>query len=310
MTFYFFIFTTFFLHLNALIETQSFIFQESETMHSVVPEYPLNKGALQIKPIDSLKKYQDWQPQNHIEAYRHMQNIAHVWQRMGITDYMVYAREDQKVSTGFHWEIVPFPKTNSLKNRMYQQIQVLWSLSYGPFRLSDNQRMQSAETIRRHLNLLEVADEEQKLEIGTDIFCDPTIVQLQRVYEGKTVQLLYDYSPLNKYHFLVVPKKHRERFADLTEEEYLEAAELTQKLMHFYYTKGYEITNLFVKTGKDAGQSQPHWHQHIVFSLNNREELAGLLKTLKNLFFGHAPLEKDVLKERIKMIKEELEFCQ
>jgi diadenosine tetraphosphate (Ap4A) HIT family hydrolase len=292
------------------LPSNSFVVKEAETMQILVPERPLGSGSLQIEPINDQKKYSQWEPENHLEAYRLIQKIAQVWGKQGISDYMVYAREDSNQPASFHWEIIPFPQTTSTKNRLFKQIKILWNTTYGPTRLSDSKRSRQANEFRTELdflthNLIEENDLPSK-HIGHDLFCSPSIIDAQRVYEGKTVNLLYDYAPLTKLHFLIVTKKHHEKFAELSEEEYLEAALLTQKLMLYYQQKGYRFTNLFVKTGKEAGQSQPHWHQHLIFTSSRKEELSGVLIILKNLFFGHSPLSKEMLNERISTLKAEL----
>ncbi|PWU15022.1 MAG: hypothetical protein C5B45_03355 [Chlamydiae bacterium] len=100
-----------------------------------------------------------------------------------------------------------------------------------------------------------------------DAFCTQKIIEKQRVFEGRLINILYDYAPIGpeKVHLLLVPKEHREKFSDLTKEEFLEIDDLSQKLIHFYKDKNPDrrdsAVHVFDKTGALAGQTVPHWHQ-------------------------------------------------
>jgi diadenosine tetraphosphate (Ap4A) HIT family hydrolase len=50
-------------------------------------------------------------------------------------------------------------------------------------------------------------------------FCDPAVIERQAFYEDDLVIVLYNYKPIFPGHSLIIPKRHIENFAHLTEEE-------------------------------------------------------------------------------------------
>jgi diadenosine tetraphosphate (Ap4A) HIT family hydrolase len=145
---------------------------------------------------------------------------------------------------------------------------------------------------------------------GNDAFCDQKVIDKQLVFEGKEINILYNYAPIvlgeGKLHFLIVPKQHRSKFTDLTETEYLDVMQLSQKLVGFYKGKGYHTAYLFDKTGIEAGQTVPHWHEHVVFTATKTQEFFGKLTVLKNMLFGSSPLPSKELQIRVLLLKEDL----
>lgn len=98
--------------------------------------------------------------------------------------------------------------------------------------------------------------------ILVDPFCDPDILKKQMVFRGKTVSLIYNHRPvLGADHYLLVTHEHRTTIDDLTEEEFLEANELARRIIH--EKNGFVI--MYQKTGRAAGQTVDHWHQHLIF---------------------------------------------
>lgn len=50
-------------------------------------------------------------------------------------------------------------------------------------------------------------------------FCDRAVIERQAFYEDDLVLALYDHKPIFPGHSLIIPKRHVERFEQLTEEE-------------------------------------------------------------------------------------------
>ena len=71
------------------------------------------------------------------------------------------------------------------------------------------------------------------------------------------------HKPIVAGHFLIVPKRHVERFEDLREDELAEAHALIAKAHHLahavHHATGYLLLQ---KNGKEAGQTVPHVHIH------------------------------------------------
>lgn len=268
------------------------------TTQVVVPERPLATNALQIEGSQLPPE----------EVYACIQKISRIWKKEGISSFMTFGKNEDKAP--FHWQVVPYPQSGW---RLWNQLKVLWRITFGAPKLSETARLQCAE---RYKQLFDQAVSEMSVSSSTkplsqpDAFCNPEVIQRQRVYEGKTINVLYNYAPIGlgkrKLHFLIVPKAHRTGFSDLTEAEYAESMKISGKLVDHYKKEGYSTAYLFDKTGVEAGQTVPHWHQHVVFTANKTEELLGKLKIFKNMLFGSSPLPKTELEAQVHALRTEL----
>lgn len=96
-------------------------------------------------------------------------------------------------------------------------------------------------------------------------FCKKEVVSGQTVYQGKEVLAILTHKPAVRGHLLVIPKRHVERFEDLSDGELLEIKEMIQKVdrasKNLYESTGYLLVQ---KNGRLAGQSVPHVHFHYV----------------------------------------------
>ena len=96
-------------------------------------------------------------------------------------------------------------------------------------------------------------------------FCNPDIINKQFVHETECTVTLYSLTPATKGNLLIVPKRHIERFEQLTEQE----MQTVQKEITFFssvFTKLYGISEFVIlqKNGKNAGQSVAHLHFHMI----------------------------------------------
>jgi len=114
-------------------------------------------------------------------------------------------------------------------------------------------------------------------------FCDPEILERQSFYEGEHIIALCDYRPILPGHCLVIPKRHVERFEDLTDEEAMEMTLFIKKL-HATVSKLQETDDylLLQKNGASIGQSVPHVHIHYI---PKKSTEAGALMTLARFFW-------------------------
>lgn len=300
----------FFGAVSPSIETQAqttnevIVFQ-TPTMTAIVPENPLAPGALKVVPNKTTPQYTDWTQANQGEAFDLIQKIIEIWQKEGINDYMIFGKNSE--NSDFAWEVVPYHDSGLT---FWKQFKVLFNLTFGAPTASLEERQAVASKLMNPESLSTGAAKISALSSKPDAFCNPEVIQKQRVFEGKHINVLYNYAPIaideNKLHFMMVPKEHHEKFTDLTREEYLEVSELEQKLARYYGDKGYHTTYMFNKTGAEAGQTVPHWHQHLIFTATKTQELYGKLIVLKNMIFGSSPLPKAELNERVRSLKEEL----
>lgn len=86
-------------------------------------------------------------------------------------------------------------------------------------------------------------------------FCRPEIIERQSYYEDDRVIGLYTHKPCVDGHCLIIPKRHVERYEDLTDEEVLNISQLIKKT-HLAVKNAYgkEECLLLEKNGKYAGQ--------------------------------------------------------
>ncbi len=88
---------------------------------------------------------------------------------------------------------------------------------------------------------------------------------VNKIYEDEQVLAFHDIDPQAPVHFLVIPKKHLESLAAITEED-------SQLVGHMFAViakvaeqmgleKGYRVVT---NCGEDAGQSVQHLHFHVL----------------------------------------------
>ncbi len=294
-----------------------------------VPKTRLAPGSLIVAP--NSQPYNSWGRDAIRASYDQLQKIAACWKTAGTSEgyttdqFMVYGRQHYSgsLAESFKWEIVPYYKSALGKlGRFIQQIMTLVRIVFGGTVASESslQRTQSFYQANLPKNLVgsEISKTVQgvfKDEIGNDPFCNPDRIAKQRVLEGERVNVLYNYAPIGfggeRLHFLITPKAHKEGFTELSLEEYEEAVTLSKLLMDFYESsrKVHDV-HLFHKTGVDAGQTVPHWHMHMIFTLSETQAFMGKLTVLKNMLFGSSPMNEKALSDRIAKLTEELNTVQ
>lgn len=294
-------------------EAEEVIVRNESTVRVVVPERPLADGAVRVE-------YRGMQlSQSHSEPYREsyelIQKIVTVWQDKGINDYLVYSKEVAEKESSSR-EIVPFQKQNWRICRIWKQFKVVWRITFGAPVTPVLERQRIARELRIGLARLDSqhTSVERIHEIGvhTCVFCNPDVISRQMVLQSKSVYVLHDHAPITigkgKLHFLLLPKVHGTKFSDLTEQEYLEVCQLALKIINCYKSKGFHTAYLFNKSGRNAGQSVLHWHEHLVLTSSSSEEFKGKLVVLKNLVLGKSkPLSRAELAARIALAQDNLD---
>ncbi len=94
-------------------------------------------------------------------------------------------------------------------------------------------------------------------------FCKKEVLASQVFYRGEQALGLLTHKPAVPGHVLIVPRRHVERFEQLSAEEMAEIQEVIQKV-HGAVSRLYGATGylLLQKNGREAGQSVPHVHFH------------------------------------------------
>jgi diadenosine tetraphosphate (Ap4A) HIT family hydrolase len=304
---YFLLFTMSLLSLHGAVDADVMT-DAIGNMDLVVPEHPLSSGSLKIYPHDRrYTHFTEWQQQDFSATYHLIQKIVRVWECKGINSYWIYGQEVQDSTTPFSWEVIPFTNEGS---SFWKHFRVFWNLSFGNKYLSKEERYAIAQDVLDEMQTCTKENAVPEASEKYDAFCNPDVIARQLVFEGKEVYLLYNYAPVvtsgEKLHFLIIPKQHRLRLSDLTETEYVEAMELMQALINHYAQKGYRAMFAYDKSGPLAGQTVPHWHEHLIFISTKSEEFFGRMTILKNMLLGPKALPKDELVARVQALREEL----
>jgi diadenosine tetraphosphate (Ap4A) HIT family hydrolase len=289
--------------LNSCVHENKSIIYQDNSVQMQVPECPLGPGAIQFSSKIGIE---------NLEIYNLMQNLISFWKTQGIVNYLIYEKNIASLDKKWTWEIVPYQTKGST---FLKQFSVLKNIIFGGTCLSEEERNKEVKDFQKHKELFSIDQVKQiksieKIAHGNDVFCKPEVIERQRIWEGKEVNVLYNYAPIalsdEKLHFLIVPKMHRETFSDLSPTEYLEVMQFAQKLVDHYYAKGIQTAYLFNKNGEEAGQTVSHWHMHVVFAATNAQELFGKLFVLKNMVFDSSPMPKEEFDKRIQTRRNEL----
>ena len=96
-------------------------------------------------------------------------------------------------------------------------------------------------------------------------FCNQNIINKQFVHETDETVTLYCLTPATKGNILIIPKRHIERFEQLTAEE-MQTVQKEINLFSTVFTNFYGISEFVIlqKNGKNAGQSVAHLHFHMI----------------------------------------------
>ncbi len=292
----------------SLINKAEIIVPSYKTRKVVVPERPLAPGSIQIRSIANNPNFSE----NALkEEYSLIQKIVGFWATQQIVDYLIYEKKSLSDDSISYREIVPYPK-NGLQ--LWQQLKVLWNISFGAPSQSNNLRFSEVTKFtnyevfsRPYVNKIE---DIQEIVKGTDPFCRETVIEKQWVFKGTEVNVLYDAAPIangdKKFHFLIIPQRHCEKFSDLTESEYVESQQLSQHLADFCKKEGCDTAFIFQKTGERAGQSVNHCHLHLVATATKTQQLFGKLTVFKNMLIGASGLSEDELKNRVNNLRVKL----
>lgn len=95
------------------------------------------------------------------------------------------------------------------------------------------------------------------------VFCQLTEAEI--IFENDKAYAFFDKSPVNPGHLLIIPKKHRETYFDLSDAEKLGIDDLLKKgkayLDQHFQPEGY---NIGANCGEIAGQTVFHCHVHLI----------------------------------------------
>lgn len=141
----------------------------------------------------------------------------------------------------------------------------------------------------------------------TDFFCGKQAKD-QVIWEGKYIKILYPNRPITKQHFLFATKQHRDSFKDMSKAEFTEVIDLAKRVGALFTGKKY----LLCKIGYDAGQTEPHFHLHLIVTESKLEGACGRLRIVANILLNMIPflsthLEGEALMEKVNASRGELQ---
>jgi len=131
-------------------------------------------------------------------------------------------------------------------------------------------------------------------------FCNPGKSLL---YEGELIRILLDSYPANRGHLLVVPKRHVERWEELGEDEkvaLIRGMELAMEVLR--ETLRAEAFNVGMNLGREAGQTVPHLHLHVIprWKGDSKNPRGGIRKAVLDLEDENLNLRKRWERNRLK----------
>lgn len=103
---------------------------------------------------------------------------------------------------------------------------------------------------------------------------------------------------------MIVPVRHVELVGDLSEEEIVDIFKLVKKVYRYFQKKN-KVTgfNLFVNSGKAAGQHVPHVHFHF-FGRSEKEKISPYKKMNNPSLYPVEKLSQEELKTKVKEMKQ------
>lgn len=275
-----------------------------------VPEQPLADRSLQIQKQEP---FVNWTQEDHKKSYKLFQKIVRIWNKENIHDYLIFSKIglENEDTTPFTWEIVPYSTTATRLGQVWQQFQVLWKITFGGSRLFPDEQEKYVQTYTQSFSEHTIqANSPREEEVSSDAFCNPQIIDKQRIFKGKTITVLYNYAPIGwsqeKLDFLLITNKHR-NFDTLEEEEYAEAMQLCKKIITYYREKMQKIAYIFLKEGEYAGENVDHTHIHLIILANRTEDWWGKGTVLKNMLIGPSILPDSDLENRVNTLRKQLE---
>ncbi len=136
-------------------------------------------------------------------------------------------------------------------------------------------------------------------------FCDPHVLAEQKFYENEGIVALYSYKPFLPGHCLIVPKKHIERFEDLTDEEIGRIGkaikQIHPKVVEVFGNRSYLLVQ---KNGTEVGQTVEHLHFHYIpRRIGEKSTFKMVMQLWRSIY--RRPIASAKMKEVVEELKKE-----
>lgn len=147
---------------------------------------------------------------------------------------------------------------------------------------------------------------EDSLDSSYCAFCDPEVLNRQKFYEDGLVLALYTHKPVFPGHCLIIPKRHVERFEQLTDDEMNQMGRVIKKVNEaaskVFNTSSYLLLQ---KNGLEVGQTVPHVHFHYI---PRQTGDTSTLKFLISMFLSNIkkPISNEEMQKIVQQLKKEM----
>jgi len=125
------------------------------------------------------------------------------------------------------------------------------------------------------------------------------------IFEEETVLGVFDKYPVTKFHALIIPKRHVSSFFELTSKEQHDCLIMLNNAQRMLSSWDSSISsfNVGINDGRDAGQTIPHCHIHLIpRRLNDVKDPRGGIRHVipnKGNYDDIVPI--NVLEEKLKL---------
>ena len=134
-------------------------------------------------------------------------------------------------------------------------------------------------------------------------FCNQEVLDYQMFYENDLVRALYTHKPILPGHCLIIPKRHAERFEDLSDKEMAQIFQVIKKVdtaaSHVFGTSAYLLLQ---KNGYEVGQTVPHVHFHYI---PRQTDDSSTIKFILKMFIVNiqSPISSEQMYESVEKMK-------
>ena len=138
------------------------------------------------------------------------------------------------------------------------------------------------------------------------VFCQESVLEVQTIYATDRAAVIQTHKPVVDGHVLIIPKRHVERFEELTLEEIGEMQEAIKRVdraeKNLYGNPAYLLLQ---KNGTDAGQSVPHVHFHYLPRQANESHVLFALR----MFLADLanPITREQMEESVISLRSEID---
>lgn len=140
-------------------------------------------------------------------------------------------------------------------------------------------------------------------------FCEEQVLLTHKFYEDDLVMALCTHRPVFPGHCLVIPKRHVERFDNLTADEISQIGKVI-KIVNLASIRAFETSSylLLQKNGLESGQSVPHVHFHYI---PRQKDDSSSLKFIFKMFMANTgnPISAEEMKsatEKMRVAMDEI----